>query len=126
MVPDRPIAGWGLGLFPIVYPQYRSFSTDDLVNQAHNDYAQALVETGILGFACVVWFIVNLYRTGIQNLRAHSKVATARTLGPLLGCTGILVHSFSDFNLHIPANAALFFVLCGMASTKMEHAEASR
>ena len=118
MVPDRPIAGWGLGLFPIVYPQYRSFSTDDLVNQAHNDYAQALVETGILGFACVVWFIVNLYRSGIQNLRACSKVATARTLGPLVGCTGILVHSLSDFNLHIPANAALFFVLSGIASER--------
>jgi len=116
MVPDRPIAGWGLGLFPIVYPQYRSFPTDDLVNQAHNDYVQALVETGVLGFGCVVWFIVNLYRSGIQNLRARSKVATARTLGPLVGCTGILVHSFSDFNLHIPANAALFFVLCGIAS----------
>jgi O-antigen ligase len=118
MVPDRPIAGWGLGLFPIIYPQYRSFSTDDLVNQAHNDYAQALVETGILGFACVVWFIVNLYRSGIQNLRARSKIVTARTLGPLLGCTGILVHSLSDFNLHIPANAALFFVLSGIASER--------
>src|SRR6202790_2441318 len=120
MVADRPIAGWGLGLFPIVYPQYRSFSTDDLVNQAHNDYAQALVETGILGFACVVWFIVNLFRSSIQNLRVGSRVATARTLGPLVGCTGILVHSLSDFNLHIPANAALFFVLSGIASQRQK------
>jgi O-antigen ligase len=114
MVRDRPIVGWGLGLFPIVYPQYRSFSTDLLVNQAHNDYLQAFVETGSLGFACVLWFIVDLYRSGIQNLRAHPRIATAPALGPLIGCTGILVHSFSDFNLHVPANAALFFVLCGM------------
>lgn len=116
MVRPRPIAGWGLGLFPIIYPQYRSFSTDLVVNQAHNDYIQALVETGFLGFACVVWFIVNLYRSGIRNFRAHSRVASVRALGPLVGCTGILVHSFSDFNLHIPANAALFFVLSGIAS----------
>jgi O-antigen ligase len=112
----RPIAGWGLGVFPIIYPQYRSFSTNLVVNQAHNDYLQALVETGILGFACVVWFIVNLYRSGLRNFRAHSRVAAVRALGPLVGCTGILVHSLSDFNLHIPANAALFFVLCGIAS----------
>ena len=118
MVRDRPIAGWGLGLFPIVYPQYRSFSTDLVVNQAHNDYVQALVETGILGFACVVWFIVNLYRSGIRNFRTQSRIATARAWGPLVGCTGILVHSFSDFNLHIPANAALFFVLSGIASER--------
>jgi hypothetical protein len=26
--------------------------------------------------------------------------------------TGILVHSFIDFNLQIPANAAWFYVLC--------------
>jgi O-antigen ligase len=116
MVLDRPIAGWGLGLFPIIYPQYRSFSTDLLVNQAHNDYLQALVETGILGFVCVLWFIGNLYRSGMRNLNAHSRIATAPALGSLVGCTGILVHSLSDFNLHIPGNAALFFVLCGIAS----------
>ena len=116
MLRERPIIGWGLGVFPIVYPQYRSFSTDLVINQAHNDYMQALVETGILGFSCVMWFIVNLYRGGIRNLRAHSRIATAPALGPLVGCTGILVHSLSDFNLHIPANAALFFVLCGIAS----------
>jgi len=120
MVPIHPVAGWGLGLFPIVYPQYRSFSTDLLVNQAHNDYLQALVETGILGFGCVVWFIVNLYRSGIQNLRVRSRIAKARVLGPLVGCTGLLVHSFADFNLHIAANAALFFALCGIASAKVD------
>jgi O-antigen ligase len=115
MLRNRPVAGWGLGLFPIVYPQYRSFSTDVVVNQAHNDYLQALVETGILGFICVLWFILNLYRDGIRNFRANSRLATTRALASLVGCTGILVHSLSDFNLHIPANAAMFFVLCGIA-----------
>jgi O-antigen ligase len=116
MVRDRPVLGWGLGTFLIAYPQYRSFSTDLVVNQAHNDYVQVLVETGILGFACVAWFIVNLYRISLRNWRAHSRVATVSVLGALVGCTGILIHSLSDFNLHIPANAAMFFVLCGIAS----------
>jgi hypothetical protein len=35
----------------------------------------------------------------------------------LLGCIGILVHSFLDFNLQIPANAALFYVLCAIAAS---------
>jgi hypothetical protein len=34
----------------------------------------------------------------------------------MLGVTGILVHSFVDFNLQIPANAALFYVLCVIAA----------
>ncbi|PYV71796.1 MAG: hypothetical protein DMG96_28055 [Acidobacteria bacterium] len=33
----------------------------------------------------------------------------------MIGCTGILLHSFVDFNLQIPANAALFYVLCALA-----------
>jgi hypothetical protein len=36
-------------------------------------------------------------------------------LATLLGITGILVHSFVDFNLEIPANALWFFVLCTIA-----------
>jgi hypothetical protein len=39
------------------------------------------------------------------------------TLGALTGVTAILVHSLFDFNLHIPANAALFFVLCAAVAT---------
>jgi hypothetical protein len=34
----------------------------------------------------------------------------------MLGITGILVHSLVDFNLQIPANAALFYVLCVVAA----------
>src|SRR5439155_15560712 len=36
-------------------------------------------------------------------------------LGAAIGCCGLLVHSFFDFNLHIPANAAWFAVLAGLA-----------
>lgn len=115
---DRPLLGWGLGAFPIVYPQYKSFVTDVVVNQAHNDYLQALVETGIAGFACVAWFIGCLYRSAIENLRAGFAATTNRVLGPVVGCTGILMHGLFDFNLHIPANAAIFFVLCGIATQR--------
>ncbi|MGA2356612.1 MAG: O-antigen ligase family protein, partial [Terriglobales bacterium] len=47
----RPLLGWGLGAFPIVYPEFRSFYTTFFVNQAHNDYLQLLVETGLAGFS---------------------------------------------------------------------------
>jgi hypothetical protein len=38
-------------------------------------------------------------------------------IGAAVGCCGLLVHSFFDFNLHIPANAAWFAVLAGIATT---------
>jgi hypothetical protein len=40
------------------------------------------------------------------------------TVAAMLGCVGILVHSFLDFNLQIPANTALFYVLCAVAAVE--------
>jgi hypothetical protein len=41
-------------------------------------------------------------------------------LGATLGCIGLLVHSFSDFNLRIPANAAWFAFCAGLAMARGE------
>jgi O-antigen ligase len=62
MLVKKPFLGWGLGAFPIVYPEFRSFYTTLFVNQAHNDYLQLLVETGLAGFSIMVWFLVVLFR----------------------------------------------------------------
>ena len=118
MFSQRPVWGWGLGTFPTVYPSYRSFYTNLFVNEAHNDYAQLLVETGLLGFGLMLWFLIRLYRHGLPTSRRWEfKWDGAVSLAALLGCTGILFHSFVDFNLQIPANAAMFYVLCGLAAS---------
>lgn len=115
----KPVLGWGLGAFPVVYPQFRSFYTNFFVNEAHNDYLQLLTETGLVGFGVMVWFLVVLYRTAIRKISNwSSSVSGSLTLACLLGITGILIHSFFDFNLQIPANAALFYVLCSLAASQ--------
>jgi len=117
MFAKRPFLGWGLGTFPIVYPGFRSFYTTFFVNQAHNDYLQLLVETGLAGFSIAVWFLVLVFRRAAGKLKNWTETASgALTVAALLGCVGILVHSFLDFNLQIPANAALFYVLCAIAA----------
>jgi O-antigen ligase len=117
MFAQKPVLGWGLGVFQEVYPQFRSFSTNLVVDRAHNDYLQILAETGAVGFAVVLWFLWIVLRSAAGKLRSKSSdVNVAVTLAALLGITGILVHSLVDFNLQIPANAALFYVLCGVAA----------
>jgi len=120
MFSHRPVLGWGLGTFPTVYPSYRTFYTNLFVNEAHNDYAQLLVETGLLGFGLMVWFLISLYRHGLPTSRRWEfKWDGALSLAALLGCTGILLHSIVDFNMQIPANAALFYVLCALAASEL-------
>jgi len=116
---QRPLLGWGLGTFPTVYPRYRSFYTNLFINEAHNDYAQLLVEMGLLGFGLMIWFLVRLFEYGLPpSRRWEFQWDWALSLAALLGCTGILIHSFVDFNLQIPANAAVFYALCGLAASQ--------
>jgi O-Antigen ligase len=121
MIKARPLTGWGLGTFTTVYPEYRTFYSDLLVNAAHNDYVQVLTETGALGFAVVVGFLVLVYLRAFRKLRGPGfDLTQAATLAALLGVTGILAHSFVDFNLQIPANAATFYVLAAIATASFQ------
>lgn len=115
----KPILGWGLGSFPVMYPQFRTFYTNFFINQAHNDYLQLLVETGLLGFGTMLWFLLTIYTRAIKKIANWTgEISAATTLACVLGLSGILVHSVFDFNLQIPANAALFYVLCTIAASE--------
>ncbi|HET9308923.1 MAG TPA: O-antigen ligase family protein [Candidatus Sulfotelmatobacter sp.] len=117
MFRHKPVLGWGLRTFPVVYPQFRSFYTNFFVNEAHNDYMQLLTEMGLAGFGVMVWFLVVLYRRALGKIANWTtQITGAVTLACMLGVTGILMHSFFDFNLQIPANAAWFYVYCSLAS----------
>jgi O-antigen ligase len=113
----RPVLGWGQGTFADVYPRFRSFYTDSLVNAAHNDYMQVLAETGILGFGIMIWFLVSVLRPALRKSHKWaSDLNGAVAVAAILGISGILVHSLVDFNMQIPANAALFYSLCTVAA----------
>jgi O-antigen ligase len=128
MLRQRPFLGWGLGTFSVVYPSFRSFFTNLWVNEAHNDFVQTLVETGIVGFIFAAAYLVLLFREGMHNLKDwRNDTQSSLGLAAFLGCIGILVHGLVDFNLQIPANAAFFFALsalvticCGKPETYQE------
>lgn len=115
----KPILGWGLGTFPVVYPQFRTFYTNFFVNEAHDDYLQLLIEMGLLGFGTMIWFLVTCYVRAARKIKNWpADIGGAVALACMLGMSGILVHSAVDFNLQIPANAALFYVFCTMAAAE--------
>jgi O-antigen ligase len=119
----HPIGGTGLGTLQIVYPPYESLYDGKIVNHTHNDYLEALAETGILGGLCCAWFLGVLFSESLRRLRQdnNSFVGTLQLSG-LIACVGFLVHSFVDFNLHIPSNAFLFFLMAHLATTEFRTA----
>jgi O-antigen ligase len=127
MFARKPWLGWGLGVFPDIYPQFRSFYTNFFINEAHDDYLQLLVEMGSLGFATMLWFVISMYRGAAKKLGNWPEdINGTVALAAMLGATGILVHSFVDFNLQIPANAAFFYVLCVVAATETKFGQSRR
>lgn len=129
MFEQHPVMGWGLGTFPVVYPKYRTFATDLFVNEAHNDFVQLLVETGVLGFVAGIALLAMVYTRGFRriNRTLFGSWRSVAVGASLVGVTGLAVHSLFDFNLQIPANALLFYVLCAVAgSTSEEDAQVVR
>jgi O-antigen ligase len=114
---DQPWTGTGLGTLQTVFPAYETVYDGKIVNHAHNDYLEALAETGIAGAACCAWFLGVLFYRSLRRLLLQDKsFAAALHLSGLVACTGFLVHSLVDFNLHIPGNALLFFLMAHLAT----------
>jgi O-antigen ligase len=118
---DHPLLGTGLGTLEIVFPPYDSLYDGKVVDHAHNDYVEALAETGVVGGLCCVWFLGVVLLHSLKGLaELGSSLGSVLNLSGLIGCSGMLVHSLVDFNLHIPANALLFFVSAHLAVVRLE------
>ena len=122
---DHRWLGSGLGSFAEAFPRYQSFPSDFLWDHAHNDYAEALAETGLAGGAAILSALGLFLWLAFRNLRARLRDRAGwMQFAAALGCCGVLVHSFADFNLHIPANAA-WFVVCAAVATSSDVVAAS-
>jgi len=127
IVLDHPWSGTGLGTLQIVYPRYETLYDGKIVNHAHNDYLEVLAETGVVGGLCCTWFLGALFLGSMRRLtESNRSFSAALHLSGLVGCTGFLVHSLVDFNLHIPANAMFFFLMANLATTEIVSRPPSR
>lgn len=108
--------GVGVGAFEVAYPAYQTWVTDLVIDFAHNDYAQFFAEAGLLGWIVAPLSIAIFLVMSFRRLRSRLEQEPGwLQLGAAIGVCGIFVHSFSDFNLHIPANAAWCAFAIGLA-----------
>jgi O-antigen ligase len=111
MIRDYPLTGIGLGTYVYTFTRYQPPGLGTHRTMAHNDYLHFISETGLAAVGLILFFAVVLYAKGYRKLKNPSQLVRGTTLGALAGITAIIVHSFFDFNLHIPANIIIFTVL---------------
>jgi len=115
---DHPVKGAGLGALVAIYPRYEILYDGRLVDHVHNDYIEMLAETGVLGGLCGLAFLWILFREAKTCYGAEQgHFSRALHAGAVTGLCGMLLHSFVDFNLHIPANALLFLLQAYLATS---------
>lgn len=102
---DFPFTGTGMGTYEFVYPAYKKERAPKVV-YAHNDWVQLFAETGWPGFVLVLGGLLVFLVLGVMQWRKrHDPFSVGIGLGGLGALVTISIHSLSDFNLHMPANA---------------------
>jgi len=107
-----PLVGSGLGTLPSLFPDIEQDGVLVRAFHAHNDYLEYLAELGALGMILLLGGILFLAFKSflVWRERRHPEVK-GLALGGLISIVAILIHSLTDFNLHIPANMLLFSVV---------------
>jgi O-antigen ligase len=126
LIKHHPWLGTGFGTFPIAYTSSQTAFLSQFVNHAHNDYLEVAADLGIPAtatlFVSILFILGRAIRSFLSGERDFERAVA-------LGCAGsivaILLHSFADFNLYIPANALLLATILGLAvSVRMPSSEA--
>lgn len=118
MMGDFLFTGAGLGSFEFVY---RIYEEDALVgpkylNNAHNDWAQFVIEGGLGAVAIAVAFAVMLFRWSKNAVSGPNSELSRRKI-MAIGCITLLgVASVVDYPIRTPAIMALFALCCATAA----------
>lgn len=127
LVAERPLAGHGAGSFEAVFPRMAGPGIPLHYDHAHNDYLQFLIEYGLAGALPLAAFALLALGRALRPLRRRDDAfASGVGVGAAMAILALLIHSATDFNLQIPANAATFVVVCAIAVLAAAHRPPTR
>ncbi|NWF98491.1 MAG: O-antigen ligase family protein [Nitrospirae bacterium] len=126
IVKEFPLTGTGMGTFINIYPRYRTVPGNAVAAHAHNDYLEFFTDGGaILYFLCLLFLIVFAYKVFKAFSKRKDIFSIYIFIASVSGIVSIIIHSATDFNLHIAANGLYFTFLFGLAvsaaNTRMHH-----
>jgi O-antigen ligase len=108
--------GCGLGAYEHCLYRFKTVAPTHTVDFAHNDYLQILSEVGVPGgllMAAIAGWILWRTLSVVLFMRGGKNRELAAALLAVFLALGL--HSLTDFNLYIPANALALAWLGGVA-----------
>ncbi len=119
---DHPAFGTGPGDIPVRPPAlFRDDTFQYKAVLAHDDYLNCLDDYGIVGYALAMFFVIavtlKFFRPLDVDTRWQDRVVVATGFAAWFA---LLIHSFVDFNMHIPANARMLLALTGLALARFK------
>ncbi|MBD3267173.1 hypothetical protein GF373_10930 [bacterium] len=120
MIDENPLSGIGFGNYLSVHIHYQGMNYAELENDAHDranvvpvdqphfQLLETAAESGPLGVFAMSWMVMVWLVCAIQTLRNEKSWFA---WGSFLGVWVAIVHSFSSFPFHLPANALLVVAL---------------
>jgi O-antigen ligase len=103
MIAVHPLAGWGLGCWPSVYPAFATFDPGAIVNQAHSDWLQWFAESGLPGGLAMLSLAVWAFKPAVRSIWG-------------IGILAVLIHAAFDYPFSRPAIGAWPILILSMAA----------
>ena len=119
--------GSGLGTFAQIFPMYQTFFMNAFITHAENDLLQLMAEIGLIGFTLISALFFILFRKVTKGIRSLKEGDPRRyiAMGGTVGILALILHSFVERNLQVPANAFLFAFLWGLV-LRLAHPPSSK
>lgn len=122
MLAENPLTGVGAGAFETTFQRYPGADIKLHFDHAHNDYLQFAIEYGLVGMLPLALFVLGALAQAFKALwRRESWYRSGVGFSASMGILALMIHSATDFNLQIPANAATFVVVCAIAVLANHH-----
>jgi O-antigen ligase/tetratricopeptide (TPR) repeat protein len=117
LIRQFPLAGIGVGTFTYLEPTCQVPGDDftTLAEHAHNDFLELWIEGGTIQFVLAIAMVAIIFQRSYRAFRKNANTGLGRlAFGALIAFGAIVIHSFVDFGLHIPAVAILTTVVGAM------------
>ena len=119
MIKTYPVFGSGVASWRWTYQRYREPAPvfPSYPEYAHNDILNLASDYGLFGFLIAAAFFAGFGRHALAVAQAGGPPEQrALASGAMVSVGAILLHSWFDFTLHLPANSLMLACIVGMVS----------